>query len=231
MIWVLLFPVLFLNVDAFLGNPDVILKSFKEKYNNSQSDLIFLLDVSGSVSNYGFKTEKIFVDNLLNEFSVAPYSTRVVVITFGKVVKTDINYIDVTPGDRTRNKCEFKPFFKHRVTHRHGSRTDMRTAFQRTMDILQSAMNQGRKRLNVHTVTMMITDGWWNPSDPRGEANRLKSVYKNELFTVGVGGYNKWQLQSLATTPAHVLEFRSFHQFKELAMYIRGGKVKMHVVH
>jgi len=225
MIWAALFlPVLFLGVEGgFLGNPDVILKSFKEKYNNSQSDLIFLLDVSGSVSNYGFRTEKIFVDNLLNEFSVAPYSTKVVVITFGRVVKTDIDYIDVDPTDRTKNKCEFKPFFTNRVQHRWGSATNMRDAFQRTMDIIQSAKNKGYKRLNVHTVTMMITDGYWNMYDPRTAASNLKTLYNNELFMVGVSGYSKWQLQALASSNQHVLEFSTFTQFKELAMYIRGG--------
>lgn len=226
MIWAaLLLPLLFLGVEgSFLGNPDVILKSFKSKYNNSQSDLIFLLDVSGSVSNYGFRTEKIFVDNLLNEFSVAPYSTRVVVITFGKAVKTDIDFIDVDPADRTKNKCEFKPLFQHRIKHRWGWATNMKDAFQRTMDIIQSATNKGYKRQNVHTVTMMITDGYWNMYDPRNAAYRLKTNYKNELFMVGVKGYSKWQLQALASSHQHVLEFSSFTKFKELAMFIRGGR-------
>lgn len=224
MLWLLLVSALFVGVNGFLGNPDVILKNFKAKYNNSQSDLIFLLDVSGSVSNYGFRAEKIFIENLLNEFSVAPYSTRVCVITFGKVVKTDINYIDIDPTDKTKTKCEFKPFFTHNVKHRWGWRTDMQAAFRRTMDLIQTAMNKGRKRLNVHTVTMMITDGGWNPGNPTAEANLLKSKYKNELFMVGVDGYRKWQLEALASSKSHVLEFSSFKQFKDLAGYIRGGK-------
>ena len=155
---------------------------------------------------------------------MAPYSTRVCVITFGKVVKTDINYLDIDPTDKTKNKCEFKPKFTYNVKHRWGWRTDMQAAFRRTMDILQTTMDKKRKRLNVHTVTIMITDGGWNPGNPTAEANRLKSHYKNELFMVGVDGYRKWQLEALASTNAHVLEFRSFQKFKELAMYIRGGR-------
>lgn len=228
MIWALLLPLFLVSAQGnFLGNPDAILKSFKQKYNNSQSDLIFLLDVSGSVSHYGFRTEKIFVDNLLNEFSVAPYSTRVVVITFDNAVKTEIDYIDVDPADRTKNKCEFKPVFTNRVKHRQGWATDMKAAFERTMAVLKSASNKNWKRKNVHTVTMMITDGWWNRYNPNDAARRLKTTpFDNELFMVGVGGYRKWQLDALASSSSHVLEFKSFQKFKELASYIRGGKSK-----
>ena len=86
---------------GLLDDEAKILTDFKQKYNNSQSDIIFLMDVSGSVSNYGFTSEKMFVENMLNEFSVAPYSTRVAVITFGAQVKTDINYIDIDPTSTT----------------------------------------------------------------------------------------------------------------------------------
>ena len=209
---------------GLLDDEAKILTDFKQKYNNSQSDIIFLMDVSGSVSNYGFASEKIFVENMLNEFSVAPYSTRVAVITFGEKVKTDINYIDIDPTSTTHQKCEFKPWFLHNVVHRYGRATNMLEGFQRSNDILQTAMNNNHRRSNVHTVAMMITDGYWNRGDPRANANTLKSTYGVDLFTVGVDGYSQWQLEALATSPDHVLGFETFTKFRELALYIRGGK-------
>ena len=209
---------------GLLDDEAKILTDFKQKYNNSQSDIIFLMDVSGSVSNYGFASEKIFVENMLNEFSVAPYSTRVAVITFGEKVKTDINYIDIDPTSTTHQKCEFKPWFLHNVVHRYGRATNMLEGFQRSNDILQTAMNNNHRRSNVHTVAMMITDGYWNRGDPRANANTLKSTYGVDLFTVGVDGYSQWQLEALATSPDHVLKFETFTKFRELALYIRGGK-------
>ena len=200
-----------------------ILDNFKAKYNNSQSDLLFLMDVSASVSDYGFSSEKTFVENLLNEFSVAPYSTRVAVLTFGENVKTEINYIDIDPLSLTHQKCEFKPWFQYNVVHRYGWATNMKDTFSTSTNILQTAINNGHKRLNVHTVAMMITDGYWNTGDPRPNANTLKNSYGVELFMVGVDGYSEQQLEDLATSKDHVLKFESFEQFRELAMYIRGG--------
>ena len=201
-----------------------ILSDFKQKYNNSQSDLIFLMDVSGSVSDYGFASEKIFVDNLLNEFSLAPYSTRVAVITFGAEVKTDLNYIDISPLSLTHQKCEFKPWFQYNVVHRYGWATNMKSAFQRSSDLLQTAINNNQRRLNVHTVAIMITDGYWNRGDPRANANSLKSTYGVDVITVGVDGYSQWQLQALASSNDLALGFDTFTRFRELAMFIRGGK-------
>ncbi|KAL9973669.1 hypothetical protein ACROYT_G020152 [Oculina patagonica] len=199
-----------------------VLTDFKSQYNNSQSDIIFLMDVSGSVSDYGFASEKIFVDNLLNEFSMAPYSTRVAVITFGAEVQTNINYIDIDPTSLTHQKCEFKPWFQYNVVHRYGWATNMHDAFQRSSDLLQTAMNNNHRRSNVHTVGILITDGYWNRGDPRANANTLKSTYGVDLIAVGVDGYSQWQLEALASSRDHVLGFSSFTNFRTLAMYIRG---------
>ena len=226
----LLIPVVFAvffagrSVSGLFENEAKILSDFKAKYNNSQSDVIFLMDVSGSVSDYGFASEKIFVENLLNEFSVAPYSTRVAVITFGRYIQTNINYIDIDPLSLTHQKCEFKPFFQYNVVHRYGWATNMKEAFSTSSNLLQTAINNNRKRLNVHTVAMLITDGYWNYGDPRDNANILKNNYNVDLFAVGVDGYSDWQLQALATSNDHVLEFASFTNFRELALYIRGGR-------
>lgn len=209
---------------GLLDDEAKILTDFKQKYNNSQSDIIFLMDVSGSVSDYGFDSEKIFIDNMLNEFSVAPYSTRVAVITFGAEVKTDINYIDIDPTSLTHQKCEFKPWFDNNVVHRYGSATNMKDAFQRSSDLLDTAENNKHRRSNIHTVAIMITDGYWNRGDPRANANTLKSAYGVDVITVGVDGYSQWQLEALATSADHVLGYQTFTKFRELALYIRGGR-------
>lgn len=211
---------------TLLDNELKILEDFKAKYNNSQSDLLFFMDVSGSVSNYGFQSEKIFVQSLLNQFSLAPYSTRVAVLTFGANVKTDINYIDIDPTSETHQKCEFNNTFRYNVVHRYGPATNMKDTFSTAATLLQTAINNGHKRLNVHTVSIMITDGVWYPEDPTANANILKNNYKSDLFMVGVDRYRKSQLDALATSSDHVLEFSTFSKFRELAVFIRGGKKK-----
>ena len=202
------------------------LNTFKKSYNNSQSDIIFFLDVSGSVPDYGFRSEKYFVQSLLNEFSVAYYSTRVAVVTFGERIKTNINYINLQPytGEDT-TKCEFKKMFEYGVNHREGRATNMKAAFRTGEDLLNEAKRLGWKRNNVNTVAMIITDGAWNMGDPTPEINKLKNgQFHVDMFSVGVGWARHSQLQSIASSNEKVIYANDFYQFKQLAKYIRGGK-------
>ena len=100
----------------------------------------------------------------------------------------------------------------------------MKDAFQRSIDVLQLAMDHTQRRSGVHTVAILITDGWWNRGSPVDNANRLKSSYTTDVIAVGVDGYNQGQLQQLATSNDLVLGFSTFTKFRELAMFIRGGK-------
>ena len=158
--------------------------------------------------------------------SIAPDFTRVVVVTFGKDLKTEINYIDISPSSLTHQKCEFKPWFQHNVVHRYGWATNMKGAFSTAANLLQTAINNDHRRQNVHTVSMMITDGHWNTGDPADNANILKNTYESDLFMVGVDGYRRSDLIDLASSSNHVLEVQTFTQFRELALFIRGGRYK-----
>lgn len=202
------------------------LNAFKKSFKNSESDIIIFIDVSGSVRSHGFRTEKYFVTSLLNEFSVAFYSTRVAVITFGERVKTDLNYINLESKDsEDTTKCEFKKTFEYRVTFRNGRATNMKSAFRSANDLLKEAQELGWKRRNVNTVAMMITDGAWNLGDPSGEIYELKNGDFNvDIFSVGVGYADRSQLQTIASRHDKVIYANNFNQFKELAKYIRGGR-------
>ena len=50
---------------------------------NKKSDILFLLDTSGSVSSYGFRAEKDFVIKFLSTITVSFEGARVAVIPFG----------------------------------------------------------------------------------------------------------------------------------------------------
>lgn len=210
---------------SYLDNARQRLNAFKKSYNNSQSDIVIFIDVSGSVSNYGFSTEKYFVSSLLNEFSVAVYSTRVAIITFGERIKTDINYINLErKKTEDTTKCEFKKIFEHQVKHRSEGATNMKSAFRHGLDLLKEADRLGWKRRNVNTVAFMIIDGAWNMGDPRDEAKNLRtSNYHVDIFSIGVDKAQRWQLDELASSPDKVIYANSFSNFKQLAKYIRGG--------
>ena len=204
-----------------------ILDNFKANFKNSKSDIIFFLDVSGSVRSYGFKQEKLFVQNLLAEFNIAYYATRVVVITFGARTKTDINYLDLTElSNVDTTKCEFKNDFKYKVTFRNGYATDILGAIRESNNVLQEAIDNQVKRQGVHTVGIMITDGHWNTGDPRSELTKLKNNYNVDVFSIGVGYASQSQLRTIASSNDKVLYAHNFDEFRQLANYIRGGKLQ-----
>ena len=214
----------FLYIQATLNTQWVQrLNQFQQKYNNSRSDIIFMLDLSGSVSDYGFQTEKKFVNSLLSEISVQPIATRVSVITFEQSAAKRIDYIDYSGLDK--NKCTFSNEFK-RIKHAYGPATNMAAAFDRAKGLLTSAKNNGNLRQNVNTVIVLLTDGWWNHGgSPKALAESLRSPssFFAEVISVGVGWARHWQLKEISGLDSNVIMANSFTQFEELASKIRGG--------
>ena len=200
------------------------LNQFQTKYNNSRSDILFLLDVSGSVSDYGFSVEQKFINSLLSEVSVQPISSRVAVISFAHDVRKDIDYIDY--GKVDKNKCTFTTEFA-RVSHRKGWATNMQSAFTRAKQLLDDAKKNGHKRNNVNTVIVLLTDGFWNRGgSPKTIAASLRtsSEYHAEVISVGVDGAWRSQLKDIAGTDNNVIFANDFSQFETLAARIRGGE-------
>ena len=214
----------FLSIKAAVNSQWVQrLNQFQEKYNNSRSDIIFLLDLSGSLSEYGFQMEKKFVNSLLSEISVQPIATRLAVVTFEQSAARRIDYIDYNGLDK--NKCTFSKEFA-RIKHAKGPATNMNAAFDRTRRILDSAKSNGNLRQNVNTVIVLLTDGWWNlGGNPKAIAESLRSPssFYAEIISVGVGYVSKWQLRDIAGIDSNVIMANTFTQFEELATKIRGG--------
>ena len=71
---------------------------------NKISDILFLLDTSGSVSDYGFKTEKEFVINFLTAITVSFEEARVEVIPFSNTASLYIDGVSKPSSDK--DKCD-----------------------------------------------------------------------------------------------------------------------------
>ena len=200
------------------------LDRFQQQYNNSKADLIFLIDVSGSLSDHGFNAEREFVSSLLSKISVQPSAARVAVVTFGQNVKEDIDYIDY--GYLDKNKCTFNEEFK-RVVHRKEGATNINGALQKAKAILDSAQSNKFKRNHVNTVAVLLTDGGWNyGGSPFGTAKDLRDgLHYVEIFSIGVGRYlDRNQLKNIAGKEDNVIIAQDFSDFSGLATTIRGGK-------
>ena len=204
----------------------VALRKEVHTFDNSISDLLFLVDTSSSLSSSDYDEEITFVMNLLNEISVDMQATRVEVIPFGSTASQFITQI--SDPALSKNKCTFNEQFKTMSQSINGHATNMRDAFQLAWDV---CLNNALKRLPlnvVKTVVILLTDGKWNTpygdSSPVSRAENLR-VGNVEIFAIGVGGNIKYSnLESLVDDPdKHAFLLQDFDQFAELATYLRGG--------
>ena len=207
------------------------LENFQRSHNDSISDLIFLLDTSGSLWYYdyasrstkiGFDDEKVFVNSLLSHIRISLPSTRVSVALFGTDATLDINY--VSQLDAKNHKCNFKKSFQA-LKFRSGL-TNMHDAFQYAYDIIFGTLSADKRPNKLaKTAVFVLTDGMWNRGgDPYPIAKTLKDQ-NIEIFSIGVtNGVNMNAMRQLATDNSHAFHYSSFTQFRELANYLRGGK-------
>jgi CUB/sushi domain-containing protein len=196
------------------------------------SDLIFLVDVSGSLRHYtymngrytiknGFDDEKVFVNSLLSHIRVSLPSTRASVVLFSNGAAIDINYIsNISPQN---HKCNFKKAFNG-LPFRNGM-TNMNQAFVQAERIIFGDLS-GNKRLTkqVKTAVFLLTDGNWNVGgSPYAAAKSLRDK-GIEIFAIGVtNGVDIGVLNQIAS-PGRAFRYSSFTQFREISYYLRGGK-------
>ena len=196
---------------------------------NKISDILFLLDTSGSVSDYGFKTEKKFVIYFLSTITVSFEEARVAVIPFGNTASLYIDGVSKPSSDK--DNCDLIQKLKQ-MSHSYNWPTNIKGAFQLAFDVCVGKYS-GQKRgpLNkVRTVVILIiAEGLWNwrsnDLSPIPIAKKLHAA-NVEVFAIGVGSsINMWKLQELVKEPAkQAFQLRNFQEFEELSLYIRGGK-------
>ena len=116
------------------------------------------------------------------------------------------------------------------MRHSYAWATNMKSAFQLAFDVcLGKYSGQKRGPLNkVRTVVILITDGYWNYpyNDPSPIPIAQSLLAANvEVFAIGVGNVNLPALQKLVKDPAkQAFHLQTFAHFKELSLYVRGGK-------
>ena len=196
-------------------------------FDNTKSDIIFLIDTSGSLGKHDYNKEKKFVKNLLNEISVGMEATRVEVIPFGSRASIFIDY--VSKPDLSKTKCTFIEQFDPMPQSINGWATNMKDAFQLAYDVcVGKDSGQKRKPLNkVKTVVILLTDGrWntpWNDPSPIPVAQKLHNA-SVEVFAIGVGRIDFENLKKVVNDSAkQAFHLKDFKEFSELATYIRGG--------
>ena len=174
---------------------------------NKISDILFLLDTSGSLSSSDFVTEKKFVINFLNTIPVGLTAARVEVIPFGDIASL---YIDgVSNPSLVMNKCALIQKLKQMPLSINGFRTNTKSAFQLAYDVCLGKYSANKRGPfnKVRTVVILITDGRWNwpfhdPS-PIPIAQMLLAA-NVEVFAIGVADVNpRDTFQKVVKDPAN----------------------------
>ncbi|XP_052776199.1 sushi, von Willebrand factor type A, EGF and pentraxin domain-containing protein 1-like isoform X1 [Mya arenaria] len=173
-------------------------------------DLLFLVDSSTSVGKNNFVEEVKFVKKLLSDFTVDVNDTRVSVITFSsreRVIR-HIDYLD--DAENFRHKCSLVDDLK-RIDYSGGG-TYTRGALLEAQKVLRNARPEAIKAI------FLLTDGFSNGGDPRGEARQLRASGV-KIFTFGIQNGNVFELYDMASTPknesTYILD--SFEEFESLA--------------
>lgn len=220
------------SLGSLPGQQELLTFQRLHSFNDTKSDLIFLVDVSGSLQHSiwqngrwhrknGFNDEKVFVNSLLNYIRVSYPSSRVSVILFGTKASIEINYISHLSVNN--HKCNFKKAF-NRLPYRSGM-TNMNQAFQLAYEIIFGTMS-GSKRPTalVKTAIFLLTDGNWNDGgSPYSTAKGLRDR-GIEIFAIGVTNGVDFNVLNQLASPGRAFRYSGFSQFREMAYYLRGGE-------
>lgn len=175
------------------------------RMNTNGTDLVFLLDRSGSVGHEGFETELTFVDNFVSHFDVMPNATRVAIATFSDSVDVPANFLK-DPG----NKCQLSRFKERAIkaTDYHGTNTG--AGLQEVREIFQNY-----SREHVPKVLVLVTDGLPTVGpDPVPIATALKDA-GIEIFVFAIGtSVIRRTLGELASSKDHLFECDNVMEFR-----------------
>ncbi|XP_070554253.1 sushi, von Willebrand factor type A, EGF and pentraxin domain-containing protein 1-like [Ptychodera flava] len=156
-------------------------------YIGNESDVVFLLDGSGSISKSHFYLEINLIRQMSSIFSISKDDVRVAVATYSDFTKRNIDYISSSIG---KNKCSLLDELNQIAYPRGGTNT--KEALLEALVILSSGRQLAKK------LVILLTDGRAN-TNPRsaGESLRNNGV---EILAVGVGdNINDDELIDVAT--------------------------------
>nr|XP_006816609.1 PREDICTED: sushi, von Willebrand factor type A, EGF and pentraxin domain-containing protein 1-like [Saccoglossus kowalevskii] len=166
-----------------------LLLSSLEPYQHGESEIVFLVDSSGSIGASNFHFEINFIREISTIFSMSPDEARVSVVTYSdssKIVR-QIDYIGSSVG---KNKCTFLGELS--LIRYEAGWTDTKGALEEADRVLQHA------RSGANRLVVLLTDGQSTEGDPVGIATRIRNK-GIRIVAIGVGNVNMDELTSIAT--------------------------------
>lgn len=184
------------------------------------ADIVFVMDVSGSIGESHFKRMKNLAIDVINSFEIGLDRTRVGWISFNENAWVSF-HLNVYS-----NKASLMSAI-HGIPYEKGY-----TAIGRGLETLRTqGFNGGRNSFDIPEVAIVVTDGQTNTGIPTSTAaERLRrDMDRNvNVFAVGVGpGVNNAELAAVASAgiedvQSHMHHIDNFNQLSTIQRLIRA---------
>ncbi|XP_013778527.1 sushi, von Willebrand factor type A, EGF and pentraxin domain-containing protein 1-like [Limulus polyphemus] len=107
------------------------------------SDIVFLLDRSGSVGAANFEIEKGFVESFLTHIVIDVNASRLAIISYSNTAERHLDYIK-----EPKNKCHLVRDLES-VEYKNSGATNMGAGFLETQDVFKNSRDDANKVYDV----------------------------------------------------------------------------------
>ncbi|XP_069121966.1 uncharacterized protein [Argopecten irradians] len=187
--------------------------------NTKKIDLAFVMDQSNSLSSDDNIRSKMFIQDIINDFSISTEKTRVAMVTYSTHARTRFYFNTYNSKSDVSNAIDSIPFDAGSTATDEALKKVLNDVFQ---------VSHG-SRLDAVKVLVVITDGVSN--DRLNTIHAAEDIHANNIvtFTIGVGSHiNNEELNDIATSPSctHVMTVSGFTDLKALKQEIQEKTCK-----
>ncbi|XP_074510381.1 collagen alpha-6(VI) chain isoform X4 [Sebastes fasciatus] len=184
---------------------DVLCKDTKPVCEKQKSDLVFLIDQSGSINPQDYTTMKKFTTELVKSFKVSEDLVRVGLAQF---------------SDTFQDEFDLNQFYSEQVVTKHildmqqrGGGTNIGSALDSIRNYFEASRGS-RRSAGVSQNLVLITDGE-SQDDVEDAADRLRAL-GIEIFAIGIGDVHDLQLLQITGTPKRLFTVQNFGSLEKI---------------
>ena len=148
---------------------------------------MFVMDVSGSVGSANFELMKQLAIDITDGFEIGPERTQVGWINFNSGAWVVFDHNAYT------NKTSLHQAIRS-VVYASGG-TNIGAAL---LELHNNGFTSARSDLDIPHVAIVVTDGQSSPEPIRMAAMLIKQESRVDMYAVGIGGFDKAQLLTIA---------------------------------
>ena len=170
-------------------------------------DVVFVIDTSSSIGSYRFQLVRELIESITTSIKVNSPETLFGLITFDNYARFEFNITNHT------DLSTLLPAINPGLPYYRGYSTNTASALSL---LLYGSAAGGYLQLRNETskVAIMITDGYSSSSSSlQSAANSLHAANIYDVYAVGIGNNNYYELQLIASDPSFVFSTYYLYDF------------------